>query len=293
MMKKFFQNIFVKSIILSILPLIYPSLFFYTLSISGNASLKKDLLIFSVILGIIHIVTLFLYGCIEKKKNESIEELKNIKEKSPKEVQASSSLLQEYSKIIKDNADKLYEIIKTKKLHSDIVDWQWMQAVGDELCGELHRFVKKMAEKGKDFSVSLMFRMNVDSEDGFIMLSRASDDAAHVPFSYRRFVAEKDAVGSYYKELFDSNPTRPQILINKKEVERKFKGVGDKNYSQYIALPIACKGKIVGLLQITAYNNSALSTQKKEIERYCNNYFSIAANAMLLTDKNENITQII
>ncbi len=292
-MKKFLLNIYTKSLILTILPLIYPSLFFYALSITSDTSLKENLIGSSVFLAILHIIALFYYGYTENKQSKSLNRLINIKEKSPKEVQASSSLLQKYSKIIRDNADKLYDVIKDKKGHSDIADWQWMRSNGDELCSELHRFIKTIAEKGNEFSVSMMFRMSSNNENGFTMLSRASDDAAHIPYSYRKFVSERDAEGSYYKELLDSNPTRPKILINKRDVEKKFKGIGDKNYSQYIALPISCKGKAIGLLQITAYNNSVLSTQEAEIKRFCNDYFSIAANAMLLTDKNENITQII
>ena len=292
-MEKIFSNIVSKSIILTILPLIYPSLFFFALSINENGTLKKWLIIASCILAIPHLKALIFCGKKEKKQNDDLKQLKNIVDKSPKEVRASSSLLQIYSKIIKDNADKLYENIKTKKGHSDITDWQWMYSNGDELCSKLHSFIKEMAEKGKEFSVSIMFRITTEDGKGFTMSSRASDDVAHVPISYRRFVSEEDASGSYYKELMDNNLNKPEILINKKEVEEKLKGISGKNYSQYIALPIACKGKTVGLLQIMAYNGSVLSTDRKEIKRFCNNYFSIAANTMLLADKNENIAQII
>lgn len=63
------------------------------------------------------------------------------------------------------------------------------------------------------------------------------------------------------------------------------------NYSQYIGIPISCKGKIVGILQIVAYNETIITNSKNEMLRFCNDYFSIAANSILLTDKVENITQ--
>lgn len=292
-MRKFLSNVITKSFILTILPLIYPSLFFYALPLEKTNPDRQDIIIVSIVLFILHIISLIWYGVVEHRQNKSLIELENTKEKSPKEVIALSTLLQKYSKIIKDNSDKLYEKIKKQKGHSDVVDWQWMQAKGDEICEVLYNFVKKTAEKGNDFSVSIMFRMLKNNDAGFTMLSRSSNDAAHTPRSYRNFILETEATGTYYKHIFDTNPTRPQILMNKKEVEKHFENVGEIKYSQFIALPIACQGKTVGILQIAAYNNSIISEQKSEIERFCNNYFSIAANTMLLTDKSENIMQII
>ncbi len=292
-MKRFLSNIVVKSLILTVLPLIYPSLFFYAIGLNKSDPWKSDFVVLSLALAVLHIGATIVYAVVEQRQKETLRTLENSTQKAPKEVTISAPLLQKYSKIIKDNADKLYERIKEKKGHSDIKDWLWMQAKGDELCSELHRFVKGIAENGDSFSVSLMFKKVQDNREGYTMLSRGSDDAAHTPASYRNFVPEKEAEGSFYKEIFDKNPTRPRILMNRNEIEKKFKGVNDIVYSQFVALPIACQGKTVGILQIVAYDGSVIATQKAEIERLCNNYFSVAANMMLLTDKNENVMQIL
>ena len=179
------------------------------------------------------------------------------------------------------------------KGHSEIVDWDWMRAKGDEICSEMFTFIKSIAQNGKDFSVSMMFKMVENGENGFTMMSRGSDNAAYTPNSYRVFVPENKAEKAYYKEVFDKNPTKPQILMDKREIKDKFDDTGKIDYSQFIAIPISCKGKTVGIIQIAAYNDSIVSYDKAEIERFCNNYFSIATNCMLLTNKNENISQII
>ena len=150
-MKKFFLNVITKSVILTILPLFYPSLFFYALSLNKSIQYRNDIIVISVVMLIIHMAFIFYYGFAEHKQNKSFKELKNVQDKAPKEVLASSALLQKYCKIIKDNSDKLYEKIKEKKGHSDIVDWQWMQAKGDEICEELHRFISTIAENGNNF----------------------------------------------------------------------------------------------------------------------------------------------
>ncbi len=292
-MKHLFSNIIMKSFLLSVLPLIYPSVFFYALTLEKTNGFHTTCVWLCPLLGIAHLISLVAYGYTDKKDKELLEDFKRLKEKAPNEIRASEPLLRRYSKVIQDNADKLYDEIKENKDHTDIHDWQWMQAKGDEICSALHNFVKCVAEKGEKFSVSMMFRIAKNEQQGFTMMSRDGDEASHRPTSYRTFVEEEQAEGTYYKTIFDENPTRPQVLMNKREVEKHFKGVGSVKYSQFIAIPISCKGKTVGILQIAAYSGSTVARTKKEIMRLCDNYFSIAAHTMLMTDKTENILQLL
>lgn len=295
--KKIFNDVIFKSLLLTILPVIYS--FLLPLSISANKdkrplfSIENDFLFkISILLLAVHIIAVIIYGKIENGKNKQIEKYEISNKKAPKEVDALSNLLIKYNKVIKDNADKLYDYVSGHHGHSEVVDWQWMQSKGDEICEKVHEFLKKTSEKGDTFSVSIMFRKQKNNVQGFTMMSRDSSDAAtHCPKSYRNFISEKEADGTFYKSIFDNNPTKIQILMNKKQIEKKFTDIGDVNYSQYIGIPISCKGKIVGILQIVAYNDTIITNSKNEMLRFCNDYFSIAANSILLTDKVENITQ--
>ena len=295
--KNLINNIIVKSFLLTFLPIIYSLLLPFSVSISKDTSPSfsiENSLLFrtSIVLFVVHIIVIILYGIGEKAKNKKIKDYETSNEKAPNEVRALADLLKKYNKVIKDNSDKIYDYIFKHRGHSDVIDWQWMESKGDEICEKVHEFLKKISEKGDVFSVNIMFRKQQNGIQGFTMMSRDSSDAAtHIPKSYRGFISEKEASGTFYKRIFDTNPTEIQVLMNKKEIKTAFTDMGDVNFSQYIGIPISCKGKVVGILQIVTYNDTIITNNRAEMDRLCNNYFSIAATSILLADKVENITQ--
>lgn len=126
------------------------------------------------------------------------------------------------------------------------------------------------------------------------MLSRRAFDASHTPRIYRSFISNAEANGFYYKKFIDNKPTRPTILMNNKEIKKEFINCRDVEYSQYVALPISCAGNnIIGMLQIVGYNGSKISNDKREIEKICDNYLMTSINLMILSDKTENVTQVV
>ncbi len=292
-MKKIFLHTVTKSIIFLILPLAYTSMF--SLAISGIIAeeRKNDLLVWSIIALLLHIIALTIYGVIDERHKKQLEHLERSIEKAPKELNNMGDLLHTFNKVILDNANKLYGMVQNKKGHSDIVNWDWMQSRGDDICDAIYNFIKKIAESGNNFSVSMMFKKVKNGVQGYTMMSRSSNNASHTPKAYRNFIPEAEVVNSYYKKIFDENPSRPKILLNKKEIEENFVDINGINYSQYIALPISCKGKIIGLIQIVAYDNSLVASTKSELLRLCDDYFAIAQSTILLSDKSENIQQIL
>ena len=289
-MNKFFKNIVVKLIILTILPLVY-SLSFPQAFTSGMAqNIKERWIIVSCATLILHILALVWYGKNEEKQNKEIANVS----KNRNELNSAKVLINVINKVIRDNANMFHELVYNKKGHSDIQDWHIMENKGDEICKVVYEMVVANAEKGLDFSVSMMFKKVENGTKGFTMLSRISYDIGHNPRTYRNFLPEVEADGFYYKEIFDKSPTKPQILSNRKEIEKNFKDSAALNYSQYIALPITCKNnKIVGILQIVSYNESRIAKNKKELFRLSNEYFSACATLMLLCDKYENVQQIL
>ncbi len=292
-MKRIFLHTVTKSIVFLILPLAYTSMF--SLAISGiiAEARKNDLLVWSIITLLLHIIALIVYGVIDERQKKQLEHLERSIEKAPKELNNMGDLLHTFNKVILDNANKLYGMVQNKKGHSDIVNWDWMQSRGDDICDAIYNFIKKIAERGSNFSVSMMFKKVKNGVQGYTMMSRSSNNASHIPKAYRNFVPETEVLNSYYKKIFDENPSRPKILLNKKEIEENFVDINGINYSQYIALPISCKGKIIGLIQIVAYDESLVASTKSELLRLCDDYFVIAQSTILLSDKSENIQQIL
>ncbi len=290
--KKFLLKTTVKSIILAILPIIYTIL--VSIIISMYNVVNGFILIFiAICLFITHIIFLIYYG-----KNENT----NIEEKANERVQAYKSehkidiegkkFFISTNKTIQDNANSLYSSISKIKSHSYITEWEWLQARGDELCKNLYEFVNNIAEKGDAFSVNIIFRKIENDVSGFTMMSRSATDQ-YTPSIYRGFISDEDAKGYYYEKIFDKSPTKPEILMDKKQIKRIFKSI-EADYSQYIALPISCTGnKMVGLLQIVAYRDSRIASKKVLIEKLCNDYFTFCANIILLSNKCENTIQIL
>lgn len=282
-MKKFFGNNIFRSIVQIFLPIVYTSLFALWVDQS-----KKIFLIISIILLIIHIILTITFGRFDSKQKKEYNSIQT----NNKITEKHKNLFQQYATIIEDNADKLYEMVREKKGHSDIKDWTWVRLQGDKICGAVYLFIKEIAQKGDKFAVSIILKMVENGEEGYTMSSRESDDAAHKPQMYRNFIKKENVKNCFYSKIIEDNVTRPRILMNKKEIEHNFDDTCDIEYSQYIALPILCKGKSIGILQICAYGESVISTEKSVVENICHNYLSVASNEVLLVDKCENISQL-
>lgn len=288
-MKKFFFNIITKSILLTVLPLIYSLVFPYALSADISEVVKNTCVWVSVISLIIHIIVLIVYGIDESNRKSKIDKIELIET----EINHAKKIIEISNKVVRDNANMFHELVLSKKGHSDIEDWHLLEAKGDEICRAVYNMLEDISETGSDFSVSMMFRKLEKGVNGYTMLSRIATDTGHNPRSYRNFISESEAQGFYYKKIFDDKPTSPDILHNKREIKKHFKESKALNYSQYIAVPITCKNnKMVGILQIVAYNNSIIAKDKKKLQRLSNQYFALCATLMLLCDKYENVQQV-
>jgi len=294
MMKKiiysFFTNHIVESIILTILPLAYGIT--YPLSLNEGWENKDEKLFnISVILTLVDFIVAIIYISYEIKKEKSLE--RSIKQ--GKNIHALIEAYKNIDSIVKDLSLHLYDIINKSTTHSYIDDWRLIQEKGNLICIALLKLVKETSCTGNDFSVSIFFKQRIQEEgnykNGYTMVARASDHHSDNPKAYHNFIPEQVAEGMYYKKVFDSSPTKAQILHSKRVINAEFKDASSRDFSQYIALPIKCKSNIVAVLQIVAYGDSKVGKNKKEITQLCDDYFSIFANLVLLIDKIENVTQ--
>lgn len=153
--KKFFDNIIVKSIILTVLPIIYG--IFIPMSIDHRDDWEHADIIFviNLIIFFVHIAAVIIYGKREKNQLDNIAYNENL----PKELDCYKSVIGTSNKLIDDNSTKLYNMVKkdkNHKYHSDIVDWEWMQAKGDEIVEIVYSIINKIAKDGDEFSASII-----------------------------------------------------------------------------------------------------------------------------------------
>lgn len=196
--------------------------------------------------------------------------------------------------IVSGTADNLYQEIKRIKNdeHTEIIDWGIIETYCDKICNTLFEYIKKISKKGKLFSVSIIFKMNKDSKEGYIMPSRYTSDK-HKPKIYRNF-EQKDKYENYcFHVLFENDSTNYKICMNKEELKQNFENY-KPDYSQYVGIPICCTGgKKIALIQVVAYKDSIISDSKESLESLITELFVPIANSVFLINKIENSLQIL
>ena len=290
-LKRFFKHIIVKSIILTILPAAYTTIF--SIAFNNNDKIRRNLIILAIACTVFHIIALVSYGWIENKNRIKLDELLRDKDTAPKEIEALESLLNSYETSIYDNADRMYKTIHASQGHSEIVDWGWIEKIGDKICESIFIFLEKISPQGCRLAVSIILRKVSNSVSGYTMSSRRASENGYTPALYKDFVSEKEAEDKFYHKLITKSPGKPTVLHNKREIKKHFKDRVDE-YSQYIAIPIECSGrKTIGILQVAVYAGPSILHDPKELDRIVNNYLDLGSKIMLLADKTENIHQIL
>lgn len=284
-------NIVVKSVILSLLPSAYTTL--VSIAVANDGDVRKYCIIAAVICFVFHIIALVIYGRLENNSRIELDELKRYNNSAPKEIKALENLLNSYEKSIYDNAIKMYKTIQSSHGHSEIKEWAWIEKIGDDICSTIFHFLEKISNPGCRLAVSIILKKKNGGVSGYTMPSRCASENGYTPAFYRDFVSEQLAEKKFYHEIIKESPGKPTILHNKKEVKEHFLDRADE-YLQYIAIPIECSGrKTIGILQIAVYSGAPISDDSKELDRLVNNYLDLGGKIMLLTDKTENIHQIL
>ncbi len=286
----FKNSVLFRNLSLSIIPITYGILY----SVYAINTEVQILLFFAILLSIIHIFEI-VYYCIHDYKNE--DRLKPIKVYQ-KKLAAAEELFNDTETIIANNADFLYDLVHKKKNHSEVEDLYFLQSKADVICSNIFKYIKATAEKGKYYAVSIMFMERTIGEDSQIikkyqMVGRFTNYKKSSPKTLRKFVSDEEANGSYYHRIFNNARRSPYILENKAKIKEAFKDYKELDYSQYIGIPIFCKDRIVAILQIVAYNDSIIAKNIKDIQLLCDNYLTLYANLFLLSDKIENIKQLV
>lgn len=287
---KWLYSLVTKNILLTLIPIGYSCLIPLTFVdvIGKNETLKTVFWLVSGLLILTHIILLVVYNKYESKREYDIQENDDLRT----EREALKDYIGFLNKVVLDNTNRIYDLIQKRKSHSDVAVWDWLENKGDEVCSVIYNLIHNIYGRDIKLTVNIMFKQKKDGQNGYRMLSRKSDDN-HTPQSYRTFTPNEKAEGFYYKTVIDGKSTQADILIDRTEIEKKFKDNDAINYSQYIAVPIACKGnKIIGVIQILTYDNTIISNNREELKRLCNDYLYMASTLMLLSDKYENLEQI-
>lgn len=284
MISKFFKTngfLIFKSVVLTVLPVCAGYLI--DLSMQSGQLKAEQYKGAAIFLLATHVVAIILFAI--KDHNFKIK-YRNIK--------AVNEAINKTNSILANLSSTLYESVKSYRhnKHTEIENWAMINANCDDICSGMHTLVNKIAEKGDKFSVSIIFKVQKNGEDGFYMASRSAYNLNN-PAMYRTFVSNNEAGKRHYKKLLNDENAQIEILANKDEVKNAFAGY-DKKYNQYVAIPICCPGnKKIALLQIVAYDDCVIASDKEDLREITNQYFLFFSNLGLLANKIENIIQCI
>lgn len=276
----------IRPIILAVIPLFAGWMF--------ELALNKDesfiyWLFFSIAI-IIYIGILVYFAFKDYKTNIDIENLKLVS------ISNVNDMISDVNSFLIKYSNKLYSVVKkaNNEQHTEVQDWVTVESYFDDVCKALYDFLKEICETGNNLSVSIVCKVMQNGTNGFYMASQYGHNLNR-PGMYRNFVDEEDAKDKLYCKIINSNNIDFQVCASKRDVKKKFdKSPTDKNYSQYIGIPIYCSGKkIIALLQIVAYDNTKISSDKRKLREIANQYCVFFSNLGLLINKIENIIQYV
>ena len=303
-LKAFFSRPMVKAAVIGILTAIFGVLCNWTV---GTGVLLRWIIF--IAFSIFNIVILCLYANAEKSTSQKIAELEGqltvIKREKADLVftnEAFSSAMQGIAAVCKyssKNANiQIHEIIERMRI--DCKAWNFDLA-SDTVCAALYdNVIQKLGiPKANDGIVDVEVAYVKLIEDGSGTQEKMTEKhislcGYHHPtrsgptIRGKSRLVEKDAY--HDASLFLSASDQLDIQPDASAVCSVFKNGDEKDYSQYLGIPVFCltqrkTSKMVGLLQIVCHGDSILAKSANEIKTLANTFFIPYAYLLLLLYK--------
>lgn len=226
------------------------------------------------------------------KREENLEEMQCQIEKQEKTFLYLSETFNDLGSEFMRSSEKIYKVIKNAKDTGQIRLDSWNKCnFYDFICDSLHEYICKIAEKGDDFSVSIITKDTSGKSNMFFMISR-SRKSKGTPKIYNKEIYEKNAKKYFYWKLFDLNNSE-FVILNKEEIQKNFFFSNETDiakYNQYIGIPIYCPGNnMIALLQIIAHKDCIIYSDKDKLGKLIENIGMVYSNFALLGDKIEKV----
>ncbi len=253
----------------------------------------------SIIIIIVLLACDILLSIAYAKREESLEDKqKQIDEKNILIINHEKAFLN-LSEAFKDlgsefmrSSEKIYKVVKYAQDTGEIRLDSWNKRnFYDFICDSLHDYICKIAEKGDDFSVSIITKDIKGQSTVFFMMSR-SRKSKGTPKIYNKEIYGKHARKYFYGKLFNANNSE-SVILDKEEIQNKFffNNENDKTkYNQYIGIPIYCPGNnMIALLQIIAHRDCIIYSDKNKLSKLTEDIGMVYSNFALLGDKIEKV----
>nr|WP_295945387.1 hypothetical protein [uncultured Agathobaculum sp.] len=149
----------------------------------------------------------------------------------------------------------------------------------------------------KNIGIAYIKLVEGENPEKRITMNAFANETMSAPRIYRKkrdFTVDNE--GSYHDEyLFRDASTEIEILMTPEEIEdafafrnRESRKHNRGKYSQYVAIPVFCNdNKMVGLLEVVAFNGIQIGVTKEEVREIANKFLQPYAYMFLLLHKLE------
>ena len=248
----------------------------------------------------LNVFALIKYAKAEDNLIDELDKTKDEVENLSLSLRSYSTSLQGVTEICKFCAKKanvqIHEIIENSRL--DCKTWNFDVAC-ESVCKAIYQYILE------HLNLTCTSGGIVDIEVAYVKLTeterkrKAQPDRISLSGYYhptrngpkiqgkKRFIEED---GYHDAQLFFTGVDSPDIQMNATAIESVFKNKDNKDYSQYLGVPVFCStaentSKMVGLLEIVCHGESILSTERKVVETMVNQIFTPYAYLLLLLFK--------
>lgn len=264
----------------------------------GNGAWWEWLLF--IFFALLNICTLIWYAKTEKDFIQELDNTKDEAENLSLSLETYSTSLQGVTEICKFCAKKanvqIHEIIENSRL--DCKTWNFDVAC-ESVCKAIYQYIIE------HLNLTHTSGGIIDIEVAYVKLVEAEKKQKNQP--------DKISLSGYYHptrngpkiqgkkrnieidgyhdaQLFYKGTDSPDIQMDAKDIKSVFKNQDNKDYSQYLGVPVFCStaentSKMVGLLEIVCHGESVLSTDRNVIETMANHIFTPYAYVFLLLFK--------
>lgn len=287
-MKKFLNNPFVKSFILSSLTLyiggVCSAIGGWDFAQDVNITKKIVLLVVGVIFYVIFLAYYSVYEFnankivrLYKMQNEAFEDL-------------MSGIMSSCRYSANGANEVIHSIVNSSK--ADLKIWNFDKSC-QWICDNVYALLCKIGD-GREFEVVYDRLVEGHKPEEFVYTNAFANKDKHRPSIYgiKRKISEDD----YHDiELFKNNQADMEVVIGTDEIDKIFghrskekRNRNKSKYSQYIAIPIFCNDeKMIGLFEIICMNKTKLGSSKEEIQEIVSKYFVPYSFLLLVLHKLE------
>lgn len=248
----------------------------------------------------LNIAVLIMYARVEKDFIQELDQTKDKADNMALSLRTYSTSLQGVTEICKFCAKKanvqIHEIIENSRL--DCKTWNFDVAC-ESICKAIYHYIIENLNLTQtdggivDIEVAYVKLVEEDrkpeNQPARISLSGYYHPTRNGPkIQGKKRNIEED--GYHDAQLFYKNVDSPDIQLDATEIKSVFKNQDNKDYSQYLGVPVFCStsentSKMVGLLEIVCRGESVLSKDRKVVETMANHIFAPYAYIFLLLFK--------